>query len=232
MLTAFITGGAQRIGREIVLHLAKNGWRIIFHFNTAINEARCLQEEASLYSSHVECLHIDFTDNIDTFNILNSKIHTKIDLLINNAALFNQDNVFSTQYQTLHDHLQINTIAPVILTNFFIKASANSENPNIINILDCNINDLSKNFMSYGISKNSLEYFTKIAAQDLAPNIRVNGISLGQTLRSAKQKVDNFQRDVEKSLLQKPVQIENILKTIDYIISNRNLTGEIIRLAK
>ena len=98
------------------------------------------------------------------------------DFLINNASLFENDNLQNFTEKSFTKHLNINLKAPAILIQNFKKLMKNSQG-NIINIIDQRVEKLNPYFFSYTLSKSTLVTLTKTAAMKLAPNIRVNGIS-------------------------------------------------------
>jgi len=100
-----------------------------------------------------------------------------IDCLINNAALFEKDDISNFTLKSWNDHLNVNLLAPTILTKQFAKQTSKKTTSNIINIIDQRIFKLTPFFMSYTISKSALHTLTKTMSMRLAPNIKVNGIA-------------------------------------------------------
>ncbi|WHQ47158.1 MAG: SDR family NAD(P)-dependent oxidoreductase [Candidatus Midichloria sp.] len=227
MPIALITGAAKRIGKIISLNLAQNGWDLLLHYNSSKVEVEELKKTVEKSGIKAEVLHCDFR-NLGSIEHLIKQ--DSLDLLINNASSFENDNIGNFFYEDITNKLKINLIAPMLLTKVFVKKSANVPNSNIINILDCGIKNIPSNFISYYITKNALAHFTKIAARNLAPTIRVNGIALGQTIKNPKQSEGNFNKAIQQSLLKKNVSEKNLIDTIYYLIQNRNLTGNIIFL--
>ena len=64
----------------------------------------------------------------------------------------------------------------------------------------------------------------------LAPNIRVNGISPGPTLKNSRQSKNHFKKQWKSVLLKRKVELENICDGIKFLIKNNNITGEIINI--
>ena len=64
----------------------------------------------------------------------------------------------------------------------------------------------------------------------LAPNIRVNAISPGPTLKNKRQSESHFKKQWKSILLKKQVDVENISETVKFLIKNDNITGEIINV--
>ena len=227
MPTALITGAAKRIGKIIALALAKEGWDLILHYNFSEREVSAVQMLAVEMGVSAILWQCDFMmlDKVEQFKPKNN-----LDLLINNAAIFQNDHINDFIYQNINNHLKINVIVPMLLTKMFSFYSQNARDPNVINILDYQTKTYPHNFFSYHISKNALAYFTKIAAENLAPCIRVNGIALGQTIKNPNQSIENFNRAINSSKLKKIVSEKNLVDTLHYLIHNQNITGSIISL--
>merc|ERR1711991_1053552 len=99
-------------------------------------------------------------------------------------------------------HINVNLKTPAILTQSFKKLVKNKEGC-VINIIDQRVEKLTPFFFSYTLSKSSLATFTKTSAMKLAPNIRVNGISPGPTLKNKRQSERHFKKEMEIHALKK-----------------------------
>ena len=116
-----ITGSSQRIGRELCLYFASKGWNIAIHFNKSKKKAIALKNEIQKYGVKCFCLQA---------NLLNSKkikkiiIDTKkelgnIDCIINNASIFDNDDILNFNEKNWNNHIKINLLAPAILIKEF-----------------------------------------------------------------------------------------------------------------
>ena len=159
--------------------------------------------------------------------MLKKKLGT-IDCLINNAALFEKDDILNFTTKSWNDHLNINLLAPTILTKQFAKQASKKTISNIINIIDQRVFKLTPFFMSYTISKSGLQTLTKTMAMRLGPNIKVNAIAPGPTIKSKRQTDRHFRNQVRSTLLKKSVRLEDICDTIEFLINNNSTTGQII----
>ena len=100
----------------------------------------------------------------------------------------------------------------------------------IINIIDQRVEKLTPFFFSYTLSKSSLAVLTKTSAMKLAPNIRVNGISPGPTLKNKRQSERHFKKQWKSIILRKKVDLENICNGVKFLIESKSITGEIINI--
>ena len=226
-----ITGGATRIGAAIAKSLADYESIITIHYNRSKGNALKLKKELESLGSEVYLLKADLNNLKQTQALLKLafKKMKGLNCLINNASLFENDSLYDFTDKSFTKHLNINLKAPAILIQNFKKLLKNSEG-NIINIIDQRVEKLTPYFFSYTLSKSSLVTLTKTAAMKLAPNIRVNGISPGPTLKNSRQSETHFKKQWKSVLLKKKVRLENVCEGVKFLIKNDNITGEIINI--
>ena len=104
------------------------------------------------------------------------------------------------------------------------------KNNNIINIIDQRVFKLTPFFFSYTISKTGLYTLTKTSAMSFAPNIRVNGIAPGPTLKNKRQSEKHFKKQYMATPLKRKVDVEQICSAVDFFIKNRSITGQVISI--
>jgi len=226
-----ITGGATRIGAAIAKSLANYETTITIHYNKSKANAFKLKNELESLGSEVYLLKADLNNFNQTQKLLKLAYNKMkgLNCLINNASLFENDNLQNFTEKSFTKHLNINLKAPAILIQNFKKLLKNSEG-NIINIVDQRVEKLTPFFFSYTLSKSSLVTLTKTSAMKLAPNIRVNAISPGPTLKNSRQSESHFRKQWKSVLLKKKVELENICDGVKFLIKNKNITGEIINI--
>jgi len=225
-----ITGGATRIGKEIALHFSKKGWNIAIHYFKSSLKAKNLKkiiEENSVKAALIKADLKNIKQVEKIIPLARKKLGT-INCLINNAALFKKDDILNFTAKSWNDHLNINLLTPTILTKQFAKQASKKTISNIINIIDQRVFKLTPFFMSYTISKSALYTLTKTMAMRLGPNIKVNAIAPGPTIKSKRQTDRHFRNQVRSTLLKKSVRLEDICDTIEFLINNNSTTGQII----
>jgi len=225
-----ITGGSTRIGREIALHFSKKGWNIAIHYFKSSSQAKFLKKIIEKNKVKVILIKADLKNNKQVesiFSIAKKELGT-IDCLINNAALFEKDDILDFTTKSWNDHLNINLMSPAILIKNFAKQVPKKTRSNIINIIDQRVFKLTPIFMSYTLSKSALYTLTKTMAMRLSPNIKVNGIAPGPTIKSKRQSTKHFNKQTESTLLKKPVRLQDICDTVEFLINNNSITGQII----
>ena len=226
-----ITGGATRIGAAIAESLANYNTVISIHYNKSKGAASKLKNKLEKLGSQIYLLKADLNNFNQTQSLLNlaNKKMKGIDCLINNASIFENDDLQNFSEKSFSKHININLKAPAILTQNFKKILKKSEGC-IINVIDQRVEKLTPFFFSYTLSKSSLVTLTKTSAMKLAPNIRVNAISPGPTLKNSRQSESHFKKQWKSVLLKKKVDLKSICDGVNFLIKNKNITGEIVNI--
>ncbi len=226
-----ITGGATRIGAAIAKRLAGRGVEIVIHFNKSKSNAEKLKKELSKEQTKVYLVKGDLSKETDVNKILKfAKSKLKyFDCLINNASLFENDKLENFSTSSWGRHLRTNLRTPALLSKEFAK-NIRGKNNNIINIIDQRVFKLTPYFFSYTISKTGLYTLTKTSAMSLAPNIRVNGIAPGPTIKNKRQTEKHFKKQYMATPLKKQVDVEEICNAVDFFIKNRSITGQVLAI--
>ena len=226
-----ITGGATRIGAAIAKRLSSPGVEIVIHFNKSKSNAEKLKKKLSKEQTKVYLVKGDLSKEADVNKILKfAKSKLKhFDCLINNASLFENDKLENFNTASWGRHLRTNLRTPALLSKGFAK-NIKGKNNNIINIIDQRVFKLTPYFFSYTISKTGLYTLTKTSAMSLAPNIRVNGIAPGPTIKNKRQTEKHFKKQYMATPLKKQVDVEEICNAVDFFIKNRSITGQVLAI--
>lgn len=229
---ALVTGAAKRIGRSLALHLASQGFSVSVHFNTSEKEARQLVEEIEEKGGKAIALKADLAnmDDVRQLEADAADAFGPVTLLVNNASTFENDEIGSITDESWDHHLKPNLQAPIMLSQAMAERLPADQKGLIINLIDQRVWALTPRFMSYTLSKAALWSATQTLAQALAPNIRVNGIGPGPTLSNVRQSNDDFQKQVDATILQVQPQLEEFAAAIDFIRNAPSMTGQMIAL--
>ena len=226
-----ITGGATRIGAAIAKKLSGKEIEILIHYNKSKSKAENLKKELQKKGSKVFLVKGDLSKEKDVNKIIKfAKSKLKFfDCLINNASLFENDKIENFTTDSWGKHLRTNLRTPALLSKMFAR-NIKGKNNNIINIIDQRVFKLTPFFFSYTISKTGLYTLTKTSAMSLAPNIRVNGIAPGPTLKNKRQSEKHFKKQYMATPLKRKVDVEQICSAVDFFIKNRSITGQVISI--
>ena len=229
MKTALISGGAARIGAQIVRTLHENGYKVIIHCHQSEEIAQALCRELnSKRNNSAQVVVADLGDN-EAIKKLTQTIKS-LDLLVNNASVFYPT---STENSTIDDWdkiININLRAPFFITTGLSKVLATSQG-SIVNIIDIHSDRPLKNHSIYSISKAGMKMLTKTLAKELAPNIRVNGISPGSILWP--QDESQFS-DKEKMMMLDRIALKrqgspnDIAQAVLFLAKAEYITGQVI----
>ena len=224
---ALVTGGAKRIGRAICLKLAQLGYDIALHYNASSKEARELAQLIRQNTQHCEIFRCDLANESQISQLI-KKVYAKykrLDVLINSASLFEKSNFKNETNALFNKHFNVNFKAPFILTRDFARLATKGQ---IINILDANVVKNKTSHLSYLLSKKSLYELTKVAAVELAPHIRVNGIAPGFILPPKGATENYLNRLRNKIPLQTQGSPEQIAFCVEFLLKNPYVTGQVI----
>ena len=226
-----ITGAATRMGAAIAKKLSGPGVEMVIHYNRSKSKAEKLQKELSKNKTKVFLVKGDLAKEHDLKKIIKfSKSKLKyFDCLVNNASLFENDKLDSFTTDSWGKHLRTNLRTPALLSKEFAK-NIKGNNNNIINIIDQRVFKLTPFFFSYTISKTGLYTLTKTSAMSLAPNIRVNGIAPGPTIKNKRQTDKHFKKQYLATPLRKQVDVNEICNAVDFFIKNRSITGQVLAI--
>lgn len=225
--SVLITGAAKRIGKAICLFLASRGFNIALHYNRSSREAKTLSEEIRSKGVRCEMFCCDLSDTKQA-NTLVSDVHKKfsdLNVLINNASIFEPSTIRSASLSLLRRHFAVNLDAPFILTSQFAKKCKNGH---IINILDTHVAQNTTQHSTYLLSKKALGNLTQLSAVEFAPHIRVNAIAPGLILPPEQESEDYLERLSKKIPLQKKGDVDQIAYAIHFLLNNPYITGETI----
>ena len=230
--TVLITGGAKRIGASIAEILVKNNFNVIIHFNKSENEAIKLCKRLNQNKKVADIIQGDLMIEKDVKKIFSNayKIFSPITGLINNASTFKYDNLKTMTDKSWHYHINPNLKAPIYLSKYFVKFLPKNTKGDIINVIDQRVLNLTPHFFSYTISKSALWTITKTMALDLAPNIKVNAIGPGPTLKSKFQSDKEFKRQCKSMPLQTGAQPIEISQAVLFLLSIKSMTGQLLVL--
>ena len=229
---ALITGASRRIGRAVALDLARAGWSIALHYRSSKSDADQLATEIHALGVGVATLPGDLSKPADALGLVPRCVAAlgPLSCLVNNASLFEFDDLATLALNTLEDHLAVNLVAPVLLAQAFAAQLGAEATGNVINIIDQRAWAATPEFFSYTLSKTSLWSATQMMAQALSPRVRVNAIGPGPTLRSVHQRPEDFEQEAQTTLLRRGTSPDEIARAVRFILDAPAMTGQMIAL--
>jgi NAD(P)-dependent dehydrogenase (short-subunit alcohol dehydrogenase family) len=223
---ALVTGGAKRVGRALADALAARGFRIALHYNRSAHEAEAAAE-AMTTAGHASPILVqaDLAE-ADAAARIFAALPAAPALLVNNASLFVEDSFGQIDMGLWHQHMAVNLLAPVLLSQAFAAALPAGRNGLIVNLSDAKLSNPNPDFFSYTISKMGLAGATDLMARQLAPQIRVNAIAPSVTLVSGPQSRANFEKSHVMNALGRGVDVSDLVRALLYLVESPTVTGQ------
>jgi NAD(P)-dependent dehydrogenase (short-subunit alcohol dehydrogenase family) len=233
MSVALITGGAKRVGRALALALAEDGYDIALHYHTSQSEAAETAQQIEALGRKCQLFQTDLAQSHAVEGMLDAAIAAfgSIDVLVNNASLFQRDTLATLSPETWNLHQSVNLLAPLLLLRRF-AAQPPQEIPRLaINLLDYEFAGLPNvDFLSYKMTRAGLWQATRMLALSLAPHVRVNGIAPGAVLPATAQGDDYFTTLRAMSPLGYGVNVDELCTALHYVCHCPSVTGQILVL--
>ncbi len=238
-MTALVTGAGKRLGRAMALYLAARGHDVAVHYATSTDEARAVVAEIRAMGRKAISLQADLLVEAETERLIPaaSAALGPLTVLVNNASIFDYDRIDTATRATWDRHIESNLRAPYVLTQGFARqcppavpdaAGERLAQGLIVNMIDQRILKLTPEFSSYTIAKMGLWALTRTSAQGLAPNIRVNAIGPGPTLRGARQSEAHFVRQRAATPLGRGANQTDITAALGFFLDSPAVTGQFL----
>jgi NAD(P)-dependent dehydrogenase (short-subunit alcohol dehydrogenase family) len=227
---ALVTGGAQRIGRTIVLALARAGYAIAVHARRSRAEAEALCNEIARTGGVAHPVIADLADHEAVTRLVPHAAAAvgQLTLLVNNANEFAYDEIGRLDRDTFDRQIAVGLRAPIFLAEAFASQAPDDGTSCVVNLLDQRVYRQMPRFFSYGLAKSALYVATGMLAQALAPKVRVNGVAPGPTLPSPMQSEADFARQCSALPLQRGPDPDGIAEAVLYLARARSVTGETV----
>jgi 3-oxoacyl-[acyl-carrier protein] reductase len=227
---AIVTGGARRLGRHIIIALAENGYNVVVNYNTAKREAQSVITQIKEIGREGVAIKADISKKNEVLRLISRtfKLFGRVDLLINNAAVFVESPLEKTTEQIWDTTININlkgtflcsqAVAPIMLKQKFGR---------IINIASLGGLQPWTKYVPYCVSKAGDIMLTKILAKSLAPYIHVNAIAPGIIALEKSLKKSVVPIKSNKILLRRYGKPKDITDLILYLAKTEQyITGQV-----
>lgn len=215
--TALVTGGTHRIGSAIVKALSEKGTKVAVHSRQPAKDS--FQADLNRTTA-VKKMVADVEEKFGP-----------IQILINNAAIFERTPFLEITEEDWDRHLNINLKAPFLLSQAVAKGMLEQKEGRIINIADYTAVKPSKDYLPYTISKAGLVSLTKALALELAPHVLVNALSLGPILPPPDYSEEKIKAAANKTLLKRWGDVEEVAKMVLFLLETCDFaTGSVFSL--
>ena len=228
---ALITGAARRIGADIARTLHDVGYGVVLHYHQSEEDATNLTKMLNkLRPDSAWMIKADFQSMHDINSLIKQTldVSNRLDVLVNNASDFYPTPISTTTEQQWDELMNCNLKAPFFLSQA-AKPALGKTLGCIVNIVDIYAKSSLIDFPVYSISKSGLLGLTQSLAKEMAPVIRVNGVSPGVILWPENE-VNNRHEDIIKRIpLQKKGSPSDIANAVLFLVRDAQyITGEVI----
>jgi len=231
---ALVTGGAIRVGAAIVRALADAGYRVWIHYNRSESPAQTLAEALGPAIAGIFSADLSRPDDrralVQTIVDPAGPAAGRLDLLVNSAAGFEHGAFLARSDEDLLRVLTLNLIAPLSLARGLAPALATGEG-SVVNILDLAATQPWRGYVDHCTAKAGLAMATRALAGELAPAIRVNGISPGTVLWPEEERFSSEEaraRIVAGIPLRRVGTAEDVARAVVYLAREPFITGHTI----
>ena len=222
----------------MTLYLARRGHDVAIHYHSSAAEAEATAAEARALGVRAKTFAADLL-NLDQTEALVDRAQNALGpltVLVNNASIFEYDNLASATRSSWDRHMGSNLRAPFVLTQAFAaqapRADRSGDEPRaqalVVNMIDQRVRKPTPEFMTYSLAKAGLWWLTQTSAQALAPDIRVNAIGPGPTMRGSRQSDTHFARQRAATILERGAGPADIQAALGYLLDADSVTGQLI----
>ena len=222
-----VTGAAQRIGRDISLHLAAHGWDVAVHYRSSAAAAAATVAELHGAGAAAQPFAADLADETQCLALVPAvqAAFGRIDAVVNNASLFEYDDVASFSVKAMEAHWRANTAPAILLARALHGCVPADRQGVVVNLLDQKLWNPNPDYLSYTLSKAALEAANTLLAQALAPRLRVCGVAPGVTLLSGEMSGDEFGASHQMTPLQRSSTPQDVARAVRFLLESPAITG-------
>jgi NAD(P)-dependent dehydrogenase (short-subunit alcohol dehydrogenase family) len=231
--TVLVTGAAKRLGREIALALARAGWQVAVHYRDSVEDARRTSLECTELSGNSASFRANLGNEAAVRNLVPRVIahFGHLEAVVNSASTFEHDDATSFSFASMEKHMRSNAGAAILLAQGLHshvqeqRSAGQAARGAVVNLLDQKLWNQNPDFMSYTLSKASLEAANTMLALALAPHVRVVGVAPGLTLTSNLLSDAQFQARHKMALLEHSSTPQDVAATVRFALDNQSITG-------
>ncbi|WP_394824891.1 SDR family NAD(P)-dependent oxidoreductase [Pendulispora albinea] len=231
--TILITGAGMGIGASTARELAA-GNRLILHYHTSQRDAFALQQELKPVSSSIDAVGADLTTDAGCLGLF-EKIRARfsaLDVLINNTGgMIERRSVKELSWTHLLDTFALNALSTMRVTALCAELLERGTNPCVVNVTSVAMRLGAPTATAYGAAKAAVDSFTRGAARELAPRIRVNAVAPGMIDTRFHERVTpeaKMRQFIENTPLKRIGDATDVARTIRFLVESAFITGETI----
>lgn len=237
-MRALVTGAGARLGRAMAVYLASRGYDVAVHYASSAEGAGETVRLIEAEGRKGVALQADLLNEAEVQVLVqrsSDALGGPLTCLINNASIFEYDNIETANRESWDRHVESNLRAPFVLTQALATQAPQTGSDGeplassiVINMIDQRVRKLTPEFLSYTIAKMGLWALTQTTAQALAPRIRVNAIGPGPTLKGGRQSEAHFAKQRAATILERGAHPADITAALGYFLDAPAVTGQLL----
>jgi len=224
-----VTGAARRLGRAIALELAAHGWDVAVHYRSSQVDAERTAAELRDTGVRADTFVADLADEAACEALVPAVVQRMgpLSAVVNNASLFEHDDVHTLRYGTLARHWRSNTAPAIVLARALHahRGTVPAGDACVVNLLDQKLFNPNPDHLSYTLTKAALHAATPLLAQALAPLLRVCGIAPGLTLEGPQIDAQRLAALKAEGPLAHGVEAQHVADAVRFVLDNPSVTG-------
>jgi NAD(P)-dependent dehydrogenase (short-subunit alcohol dehydrogenase family) len=225
-----VTGAARRLGRAIALELGAHGWDVAVHYRRSQAQAEDTAQALRVLGARAEAFAADLADEAQCEALLPQVVQRMghVSAVVNNASLFEHDDVATLRYESLARHWRSNAAPAIVLARALHTHRTQlglDGDACVVNLLDEKLFNPNPDHLSYTLSKAALHAATPLLARALAPALRVCGVAPGLTLDSAQIDPQRLAALKTRGPLKRGVEAHDVAHAVRFVLENRSITG-------
>lgn len=237
---ALVTGAGGRLGRAMAIYLGERGFDVVVHYASSSAGAEETVRAIRSLGRQAVALQADLLNEDETQALIDracSAMGGALTVLVNNASIFEEDDLESSTRESWDRHFESNLRAPYVLTQKFANSvpevALDSRGEPVaqglvINMIDQRVRKLTPKFSTYTLAKMGLWALTQTSAQALAPKVRVNAIGPGPTLQGDRQSAEDFAEQRAATILKRGANPADIVAALGYFLDSPAITGQLL----
>lgn len=235
MALALVTGGGIRVGRAIVLALARAGFDVVIHAHRSLDAAQHTRAEVEALGRRAWVEQADLSTPEGPVWLAERvrTTHGRLDLLVNSAAAYEHAAFEDVTRAHFDRMLAVNVSAPFFLTQGLLPALRAAGSAAVVNITDMAVSHAytpTHFFAHYLASKGALEQLTRAWALELGPAIRVNAVGPGP-VAMATDTTEAQGRDILKRVpLKREGRPDDVAEAVVFLARAPYVTGQTLRV--
>lgn len=227
-----ITGASRGIGAATAILFAKEGCSVIINFKSDEKSAKNVLEECNKYSKGNKIIKADVSDDYavkEMFGLI-KRSYSKIDILINNAGIF--DETDNPSNISAFDNVYRNNFLSHIIVTKYARELMDTGKIIYISSLHGRLGYGNPGAIAYSAFKSALESYTKNIAKELAPNILVNTVAPGRVATPMWGSPDEKEKVQlgKVHLIKRMIEPEEIADGVVFLAKNDAVCGEVLTI--